>query len=359
MIKSTVFSFLLVLISISLTTASDIVTKQVSSTASTISWVGKKVTGKHSGTIGLKSGQLQFDGSSLVGGEFTIDMSSLKVTDLKPGKGKEKLEGHLSSADFFGTLSHPTALLKFASVKSTGGGNYDITADLTIKDIKNTISFQANVNGDAATADITVDRTLYDVKYGSTKFGALADKAIYDDFELSVSLSYGDVMVKQINTAESTIAWIGKKVTGQHSGTIGVKSGALQFANGAPIGGDFVIDMASLQVTDLKAGKGKEKLEGHLYSDDFFGTANYPTANLVISDVMSKGDNSYQFSGELTIKGITQPLTFTGSVEGNTATAEIAVDRTLYNVKYGSTKFGALADKAIYDDFALTVKLVL
>ena len=358
MIKSTFFTILFALVAFGIS-AADVVTKQVSTTASTISWVGKKVTGEHSGTIGLKSGQLQFDGSTLVGGEFTIDMGSLKVTDLKPGKGKEKLEGHLSSADFFGTLSHPTAHLKFTSVKASGDGNYDITGDLTIKNITNPISFKANINGDAATADITVDRTLYDVKYGSTKFGALADKAIYDDFELSVSLSYGDIMVKQVNVSESTIEWVGKKVTGQHSGTIGVKSGALQFANGAPIGGEFVIDMTSLQVTDLKAGKGKEKLEGHLSSDDFFSIADHPTANLVISDVMSKGDGTYQFSGDLTIKGITQPLTFTGSIEGTTAKAEIAVDRTLYDVKYGSTKFGALADKAIYDDFQLTVKLAM
>ena len=358
MIKSTIISLVLSLFAVTLI-AADVETKKVSTTGSTITWVGKKVTGQHSGTIGLKSGSLDFDGSTLVGGEFTIDMSSLKVTDLKPGKGKEKLEGHLSSDDFFGTLSHPTAHLKFSTVDAVGGGEYKITGDLTIKGKTNPIAFNAKIDGESATADITVDRTLYDVRYGSTKFGALADKAIYDDFQLSVSLTFGDVMVKNINTDQSSIEWIGKKVTGKHNGTIGVKSGSLEFANGAPIGGEFVIDMTSLAVTDLKAGKGKEKLEGHLASDDFFSISDHPTAKLSITEVMKQEGNTYKFIADLTIKGITQPLTFTATIDGNTAMADIAVDRTLYDVKYGSTKFGALADKAIYDDFQLKVKLAM
>ncbi|MEE9372013.1 MAG: YceI family protein [Saprospiraceae bacterium] len=358
MIKLTLFSFVLSFVAFNIM-ATDVVTKKVSTSASTIKWVGKKVTGQHNGTIGLKSGQLQFDGNILKGGEFTIDMNTLTVNDLAPGKGKEKLEGHLSSADFFGITAHPTAHFKFTSATTKGGQNYDVKGDLTIKGITHPVSFTTKVNGDVATADIIVDRTLYDIRYGSTKFGALADKAIYDNFTLSISLSYGDIKVKQINAANSTINWTGKKVGGQHRGTIGVKSGTLQYANGAPIGGEFVIDMASLSVKDLKPGKGKEKLEGHLTSDDFFGIADHPTATLTINNVMGKGGNNYQFSGELTIKGITQPITFAAVVDGKAAIADIAVDRTLYNVKYGSTKFGTLADKAIYDDFALKVKLAL
>ena len=357
MIKTTLLSLASLFLSLGLV-AGDVTTKQVSTSASTISWVGKKVTGQHSGTIGLKSGQLEFEGSTLVGGEFTIDMNSLQVTDLAPGKGKEKLEGHLLADDFFGVTSHPTAHLKFTDVAASGNG-YSITGDLTIKGITKPISFNATVDGSTASADITVDRTEYDVKYGSTKFGALADKAIYDDFTLAVSLSYGDITVKNVNVANSSIEWVGKKVTGKHNGTIGIKSGSLQFANGAPVGGEFEIDMTSLQVTDLAAGKGKEKLEGHLNSDDFFGVANHPTASLNITDVMGKGGNNYQFTGSLTIKGITQPVIFEATVEDNMATADFSVDRTLYDVKYGSTKFGALADKAIYDDFELIVKLAL
>ena len=117
--------------------------------------------------------------------------------------------------------------------------------------------------------------------------------------------------------------------------------------------------MSSLTVNDLQAGKGKEKLEGHLNSDDFFGTATYPTASLAFDSVKKNDDGTYSIVGDLTIKGITNPITFTASMADGGASAEISVDRTLYNVKYGSTKFGALADKAIYDNFDLKVKLAM
>ena len=358
MIKSTFFTLCISLLSIALI-AGDTVTKKVSTTESSIQWTAKKVTGQHTGTIGIKDGVLEFDGDNLVGGEFTIAMNTLEVQDLQPGKGKEKLEGHLSSADFFAITAHPTAHMKFLSVKRNTDGDYSINGDLTIKGITNPIEFTASVDGNTATADITVDRTLYDVKYGSTKFGALADKAIYDDFSLSVTLSYGEITVKSIDAESSTIEWTARKVGGEHHGTISVSEGEIQFANGSPIGGSFTIDMTSLTVTDLKPGKGKEKLEGHLSSDDFFSIATNPTATFVIQEVEANGDMGYLFIGDLTLKGITNPLSFAATMHEGGASAEISVDRTLYNVKYGSTKFGALADKAIYDNFDLKVNLAL
>ena len=90
---------------------------------------------------------------------------------------------------------------------------------------------------------------------------------------------------KKINTSKSTIGWVGKKVTGEHSGVISFKDGVLNFKNGKLTGGTFTVDMTSLTVTDLKAGEGKEKLEGHLKADDFFGTAKHATANLVFKTV--------------------------------------------------------------------------
>jgi polyisoprenoid-binding protein YceI len=161
---------------------------------------------------------------------------------------------------------------------------------------------------------------------------------------------------KPVDIAKSTITWVGKKVTGQHTGTINIKEGALEFDNGILTGGTFIIDMTSLTVTDLQGGMA-DKLKGHLTSDDFFGIATYPEAKLVITTVNADG-NKYMVTGDLTIKGKTAPINFTTTINGNMATADIVVDRTVYDVKYGSGKFfEGLGDKMIYDDFNLSIGL--
>lgn len=165
-------------------------TKKVDAAKSTINWVGKKVTGSHEGTINLKEGALVFKGNKLAGGSFTVDMTSINTTDLE-GKGKANLDGHLKSDDFFGTENHPTANLVIKKIADKGNGVYGVNADLTIKGKTNTIGFEITVAGNTATADLKVDRTKYDIKYGSGSFfEGLGDKAIYDEFELKVKLVF-------------------------------------------------------------------------------------------------------------------------------------------------------------------------
>ncbi|MBQ4820435.1 YceI family protein [Aquimarina sp. MMG016] len=162
--------------------------KEIKASESSINWVGKKVTGEHSGTLNLSSGHLIFDGENITGGEFIVDMTTLKVTDLEAGKGKEKLEGHLSSDDFFGIKNHKTAKLVVSKAKKTDKG-YKIAGDLTIKGKTNPITFNLAVNGSTASTTLSVDRTKYDIKYGSGSFfDNLGDKTIYDEFELAVNL---------------------------------------------------------------------------------------------------------------------------------------------------------------------------
>ncbi|RNC85024.1 MAG: YceI family protein [Winogradskyella sp.] len=161
---------------------------------------------------------------------------------------------------------------------------------------------------------------------------------------------------KQINIEESTIEWTGKKVTGQHVGTINFESGMLAFDGDNLVGGEFVIDMTTITVTDL-TGKGKANLEGHLKSDDFFGVAAHNTATLKITNV-SKHKKDYEVIGNLTIKGITKPINFTLVMEANSASAKVTVNRAEFDVRYGSPSFfNNLKDKAIYDNFDLDVKL--
>lgn len=162
-----------------------------------------------------------------------------------------------------------------------------------------------------------------------------------------------------VNVNESKIEWVGKKVTGQHNGTISLKSANLLMENGEIKGGSFEIDMTSITVTDL-TGNMKSKLEGHLNSDDFFSTASYPVATVTLKNVKKTDANTYDITADATIKGITQPVNFTAKVENGVAKADIVVDRTKYNVKYGSGSFfDNLGDKMIYDNFDLSVTLVL
>jgi len=168
---------------------------------------------------------------------------------------------------------------------------------------------------------------------------------------------------KTVDTEKSTIDWKGEKVTGQHTGTIELKSGSLEMKDNKLTGGTFVINMASINNTDL-SGEYKTKLEGHLKSDDFFGVSTYPEATLVITKVKeTKKSNVYDVTGNLTIKGITNPITFTATlIDANgtvVANTNIIVDRSKYDVKYGSGSFfDNLGDKTIYDEFTLTVNLV-
>lgn len=165
-------------------------TKKVDVAASKINWVGKKVTGEHSGTINLKEGALVFNGKKLVGGNFTVDMNSINTTDLE-GKGKSGLDGHLKADDFFGVEHHPTATLVFKSIGEKSKNNYTVNADLTIKGITKPITFDIAVNKDVATTKLAVDRTKYDIKYGSGSFfEGLGDKTISDNFDLAVSLKF-------------------------------------------------------------------------------------------------------------------------------------------------------------------------
>jgi polyisoprenoid-binding protein YceI len=162
---------------------------------------------------------------------------------------------------------------------------------------------------------------------------------------------------KEIKTESSSITWKAYKVAGGHTGTINLKAGHLMFDGSELTGGEFVVDMTSLVTTD-DLGDKKAQLEGHLKSDDFFGVASHPTSKLVITGAKAFNDNSYTVTGDLTIKGITKPITFVISTFDNKATATLKVDRAKYDVKYGSGSFFEnLGDKTIYDEFDLVVNL--
>ena len=168
----------------------------------------------------------------------------------------------------------------------------------------------------------------------------------------------------KVDLSKSTIDWLGKKVTGQHNGTINLKSGELTMDGSELTGGSFEIDMGSIVVEDIKDETYNAKLVGHLKSDDFFSAAKFPAAGFIITEAkaVNKDGNNYHIKGDLTIKGITNKIEFPAKVEnseaGLTASAQIVVDRSKFDVRYGSGSFFEnLGDKMIYDDFTLDVKL--
>lgn len=170
-------------------------------------------------------------------------------------------------------------------------------------------------------------------------------------------MSVSEKTEKSVDVQKSNITWKGYKVTGEHTGKISIKNGVLEFENDKLVGGEFTIDMASISTTDL-TGDMKGKLDGHLKSDDFFGVETHPNSTLVITKVEGSG-NTVDVTADLTIKGITESVTFPMTISENTATAELTIDRSKFNVRYGSNSFfDGLKDKAIYDDFDLKVDLV-
>ena len=105
-------------------------------------------------------------------------------------------------------------------------------------------------------------------------------------------------------------------------------------------------------------GEYKAKLEGHLKSNDFFEVENFPTASLVITSATKKMRNHHEVTAELTIRGITNPITFEMHIENDNAMAKLAIDRTKYDIRYRSNSFfDNLGDIAIYNEFELDIKL--
>lgn len=177
-------------------------------------------------------------------------------------------------------------------------------------------------------------------------------------FIIFAALLSGEAKDVKVNTEASTISWKGSKIVGNsHTGTIALKSGVLDVAKGKLKGGSFSIDMTTLNSGD------SDRLVGHLKSDDFFGVEAFPTADMIITNVSAGKDGAYQVTGDFTIKGKTESITFPATLKetdnGYEASASITVDRSKFEVRYGSNSFfDNLGDKAIDNNFTLEVMLV-
>lgn len=169
-------------------------------------------------------------------------------------------------------------------------------------------------------------------------------------------------MSYKLDTAASKVVWIGKKVTGEHTGNVTAKTGTITADGQMITGGDVVIDMKTITCTDLTDKEYNAKFIGHITTADFFDVQKYPESKLVIKSV-KKTDKGQEITGDFTMMGQTHPLTFTATeVKADdkmvSAKANIEIDRTVWGLKYGSGKFfKGLGDKMINDKFTMNVDI--
>jgi polyisoprenoid-binding protein YceI len=162
--------------------------------SSSVKWVGEKITGsQHYGSLTFEKGELIFCEQdeelkpTLCSGYFIVDMRSLSVEDLSGGS-KKRLEGHLTSDDFFSVEKHKNSKLTILSSKTIKGG-YLVDGSLTIKEITHPIQFELISEAGGFVSNLVFDRSKYDVKYNSDSFFKnLGDKIILDDIALEVNL---------------------------------------------------------------------------------------------------------------------------------------------------------------------------
>lgn len=162
-----------------------------------------------------------------------------------------------------------------------------------------------------------------------------------------------------VNTAESKIKWIGRKVMGSHDGHILIKEGKLQVENDQLIGGTFIIDMHSIKVTDMDEDSNK-KLEGHLKHEDFFETNNFPSSTFTITKVetVSGVENAnHMITGNLKMRGISKEVSFPANIQitdngVKASTPAFSINRMLWGVAYSGMK-----DNLIKNDIELQIEL--
>lgn len=166
----------------------------VDAKASVFEWKGSKVTGNaHNGKVAIKEGEVEMDGNKLLSGRILVDMTTITNDDLTDKAYNDKLVAHLKSDDFFDVAKYPTAAITIKSSELQKDGSYKVKGDLQIKNETHPVDLVAKVSEDkrSTTTELTIDRTKWNVRYGSGKFFKnLGDKMISDNMEFKVNLVF-------------------------------------------------------------------------------------------------------------------------------------------------------------------------
>ena len=175
-----------------------------------------------------------------------------------------------------------------------------------------------------------------------------------------VSLHTGDEKYVAIDTKESVVTWKGSNSFGAHTGYVYLSKGELMIENDQLVGGTVEVDMNTIE--DEKYGRDNGLVQ-HLKNPDFFDVKKFPTATIAITKAEPTAGGDKNITGNLTIKGITNPVGFPAKVEIKDGTVradgKLVIDRTKWDVRYNSGKFyDNLADKTISDSIEFHVKIV-
>lgn len=169
-----------------------------------------------------------------------------------------------------------------------------------------------------------------------------------------------------LDLSDSRLDWVGRKIGNKHNGSFGLKSGKISIKNGE-IKGKLVVDMDKILNLDLVDKEYNSMLIRHLKSRDFFESEKYPEAVIEISsskvlDSKLLGDSNYKLTGNLTIKGICKEIKFLASIhesEGKIIfNSHFDIDRSDWNIKYGSEKFFAKLGMHLVSDL-VSIDVVL
>lgn len=173
-------------------------------------------------------------------------------------------------------------------------------------------------------------------------------------------LHVGNEKYLAIDKKESVLTWKGSSVEGAHTGYVYISKGELMIENGQLLGGTVEVDMSTIEGDDHRSDN---SLINHLKDADFFDVKKFPFSTIAITRVASINVEDKEITGNLTIKGVTHPVTFPAKMEVKDgivkANGKLVIDRTLWGVRYKSGKFFAnLADKAISDSIEFHIKIV-
>ncbi|RMZ48725.1 YceI family protein [Candidatus Marinimicrobia bacterium PRS2] len=204
----------------------------------------------------------------------------------------------------------------------------------------------------------------YSIPEGKIIINSILFKGIIICSALATLITASDTLY--INVDSSVIKWTGRKVTGEHSGTLNLSDGFVIWNGKSIAGGKITFDMTSIHNTDIESREWKEKLEKHLMAEDFFFVDSFPNAILEIKYhhqiVDDKTGQTNQIIADLTIRGITHEINFPINIYHTKsnfyAEGSIDIDRTLFNINYKSgTLFDNLGDRMIYDNFTIQFSL--
>ena len=175
-----------------------------------------------------------------------------------------------------------------------------------------------------------------------------------------MSLHVGNEKYFIIDTKETVVAWTVSSVHGGHTGYVYISKGELMIEKGQLAGGTVEVDMNTIED---KNHRSDNNLIKHLKDADFFDVKKFPFSTIAITGVAAINDENKNITGNLTIKGITHPVTFPAKMEIKDgvvkADGKLVIDRTDWGIRYKSGKFfDNLKDQTISDSIEFHIMIV-